>query len=80
MAVLLVLAFQILLNRKTAAPVFGTILLVGIFQEVLLSISTGLFMVQPALFDLCVDLSGGLAGLLVAGWAGDLRHKLHLRC
>jgi hypothetical protein len=75
LAFLLVLAFQIPLNRNTAVTVIGTILLVGVFQEVLQSISTGQFMVLPALFDLCVDLTGGLAGLLAAGWADDLRKR-----
>ena len=75
--VLLIYVFQPPLNRRTALTVLGTLLVVGIFQEILqLRVKARPFMWYEV-YDLAVDLAAGVLGLGIAGliWRPDEQLK-----
>jgi hypothetical protein len=64
LAIILVIAFRFPLNRRTMASVLGMVLAVGPLQEGFQALSAGHVAIGPAVFDLGVDLTGGMIGFL----------------
>jgi glycopeptide antibiotics resistance protein len=72
LAVLLPAVLKRRLTLQTALLILASILVIGLLQEIFQSFSQGKLLWQPGsarpvAFDLVVDLSGGLAGIGVAG-------------
>ncbi len=72
LGILLCIALRLKLNRRTIVIVSVIILCVGVLQESMQFLSQGFnqkptIIISRGLFDLCVDLIGGLLGLIVMG-------------
>ena len=61
-------AFRFLSYKKALPAVFIMVLIVGIMQEATQSLSRGTIPLRGTLFDLGVDLVGGLLGLVISYW------------
>lgn len=59
--------FSLTFSWKSLFQILGLALLVGLGQELLQSAGTGLFYLPGVLFDLGVDMAGGLIGWALAG-------------
>lgn len=66
--ILLALVFRPVLNSRRALALLCVVLLAGLFQELFQAWSSGVFYLPGVLFDLGVDLSGGLIGLALVFW------------
>jgi hypothetical protein len=66
LAALLVVGWRISFSTKNLLVLAGVLLLVGIGQESLQALLAGFLYFEGALFDLGIDLAGGLAGLTFA--------------
>ncbi|RPI33136.1 MAG: hypothetical protein EHM70_06945 [Chloroflexota bacterium] len=77
LVVLLLVMFRWQASWKTAARALSIVLVVGCAQEGLQSLGAGIFYASAALFDLGVDLAGGIGGILIGVWLA--RIHLHPR-
>ena len=68
-------AFRFPSYRKALPAVFRMVLIVGVMQEVTQSLSRGYIPLRGILFDLGVDLVGGLLGLVVGYWYFHWRNR-----
>lgn len=68
-------AFRFPSTRKALPAVFRMVLMVGVMQEVTQSLSRGTIPLRGILFDLGVDLVGGLLGLVVGTWYFHWRNR-----
>jgi VanZ family protein len=68
LGMILMLTFHLPLSPRTGAVTLGVALGVGLLQEGFQSFSQGFFSLGGTIFDLGVDLAGGLAGLMLMGW------------
>ena len=73
LTLLLIYVFQLPLNRRTVLIVLGTLLAVGIFQEILQLQTKNRPFMWYEVYDLAVDLAAGVLGLGLAGliWGRD---------
>ena len=73
LALLLIYVFQLPLNRRTVLIVLGTLLVVGVFQEILQLQTKNRPFMWYEVYDLAVDLAAGVLGLGLAGliWRRD---------
>jgi hypothetical protein len=67
LAILLVMVFNLPLNRRTVLLVLGIVLLVGFIQEGMQLFSAVQVVSWDSVFDLGVDLSGAVIGLMTVG-------------
>ncbi|MBN2500060.1 MAG: VanZ family protein [Anaerolineales bacterium] len=67
LTLLLIYVFQLPLNRRTVLIVLGTLLAVGIFQEILQLQTKNRPFMWYEVYDLAVDLAAGVLGLGLAG-------------
>ncbi|MDH5505806.1 MAG: VanZ family protein [Anaerolineae bacterium] len=63
LVIILALVFEVALNAKTASLLLLAVLLVGVLQEYFQTASAGRPFGGPEIFDLKIDLWGGLLGL-----------------
>ena len=68
LGMILMLTFRLPLSPRTGAVILGVVLGVGLLQEGFQAFSQGFFSLSGTIFDLGVDLAGGLAGLMLMGW------------
>ena len=72
LGILLCIALRLKINSRAVVPVSLIILCVGILQEGMQFLSQGFTLpnttfISRSLFDLCVNLIGGLLGLVLMG-------------
>ena len=79
LSLLLIYVFQLPLNRRTVLLILGTILVVGLFQEILQLWAKGRTFWWYEVYDLAVDLAGGVLGLGLAGliWGRNEQLKVN---
>jgi hypothetical protein len=75
LAALFVIVLRINLDRKTTWIGLALVLGVGFFQEIFQALSRGSFSLAGSVFDLGVDLVGGLLGLGVVYVFRTLENK-----
>jgi Na+-transporting NADH:ubiquinone oxidoreductase subunit NqrD len=61
-------AFRFPSYKKALPVVIGMVLIVGVVQEVTQSLSMGTIPLRGIMFDLGVDLTGGVLGLVIGYW------------
>ena len=77
LTLLLIYVFQLPLNRRTVLIVLGTLLVVGLFQEILQLWSKQRPFMWYEVYDLAVDLTAGVLGLGLAGLIWRPKKQVH---